>query len=67
MRGPTMDGATVYLSAGDDFPGILARLREAGGEVLEKPQDMGPMIGALAFIKDSEGNRIGIHQQPAGM
>lgn len=64
---PSMDGVTVYLSAMGDFPGILARVREAGGEVLQEPQDMGPMIGTLAFIKDTEGNRIGVHQPPAGM
>ena len=64
---PSMDGSTVYLSAGGDFPGFMARVREAGGEVLQEPQDMGPMIGTLAFFKDTEGNRIGVHQQPAGM
>jgi hypothetical protein len=64
---PSADGATVYLSAMGDFPGILARVREAGGEVLQEPQDMGPMIGTLAFVKDTEGNRIGIHEPPAGM
>jgi predicted enzyme related to lactoylglutathione lyase len=45
----------------------MARIREAGGEVLQEPQDMGPMIGTLAFFKDTEGNRIGVHQPPAGM
>lgn len=64
---PSVDGATVYLSAVGDFPGILARVREAGGEVLQEPQDMGPMIGTLAFMKDTEGNRIGIHEPPVGM
>jgi len=64
---PSADGATVYLSSGGDFPGILARVREAGGEVLQEPQDMGPMVGILAFIKDTEGNRVGIHEPPASM
>jgi predicted enzyme related to lactoylglutathione lyase len=64
---PSTDGPTIYLSVGGDFPGILARIREAGGEVLQEPQDMGPMIGTLAFFKDTEGNRIGLHQPPAGM
>ncbi len=64
---PSADGATVYLSAMGDFPGTLARVREAGGEVLQEPQDMGPMIGTLAFFKDTEGNRIGLHQPPAAM
>lgn len=64
---PSVDGVTVYLSAGGDFPGILARVREAGGDVLQEPQDMGSMIGTIAFIRDTEGNRIGLHQPPAGM
>ena len=64
---PSAEGATVYLSSGGDFPGILTRVREAGGEVLQEPQDMGPMVGTIAFIKDTEGNRIGIHEPPMGM
>ena len=64
---PSTDGVTVYLSAMGDLPGIMARIREAGGEVLQEPQDMGPMIGTLAYFKDTEGNRIGVHQPPAVM
>jgi uncharacterized protein len=64
---PGEAGPTVYLSSGGDFPGILARVREAGGQVIQEPQDMGSMVGTLAFIKDTEGNRLGIHQPPAGM
>ena len=64
---PSAEGATVYLSSTGDFPGILTRVREAGGEVLQEPQDMGPMVGTIAFIKDTEGNRIGIHEPPTGM
>lgn len=64
---PSLEGTTVYLPAGGDFPGLLARVREAGGEVIQEPQDMGPMVGTLAFIKDTEGNRIGVHEPPAGM
>jgi predicted enzyme related to lactoylglutathione lyase len=62
MGKPSMDGATVYLNSYGDIAGMVARVREAGGEVLQEPQDMGPMVGTIAFIKDSEGNRIGIQQ-----
>jgi hypothetical protein len=62
---PSMEGSTVYLSSKGDFAGILARVREAGGEVLQEPQDMGQMVGTIAFFKDTEGNRIGIHEPPA--
>jgi uncharacterized protein len=64
---PSLEGVTVYLSSMGDFPGILTRVREAGGKILQEPRDMGPMIGTLAFIEDTEGNRIGIHEPPLGM
>jgi uncharacterized protein len=64
---PSMDGPTVYLTAGGDIAAALQRVRDAGGEVLQEPQNMGEMIGTLAFFKDTEGNRIGLHQPPAGM
>ena len=64
---PSVDGATIYLSAQGDIAGTLQRVRDAGGEVLQEPQDMGPMIGTLAFFKDTEGNRIGLHHPPTGM
>jgi uncharacterized protein len=64
---PSVDGVTIYLPTMGDMPGMLARVREAGGEILQEPQDMGQMIGTLAFFKDTEGNRIGLHQPPAGM
>ncbi len=64
---PSLEGVTVYLSVPDDYPSTLARVRAAGGEVLQEPQDMGPMVGVLAYFKDTEGNRIGLHQRPASM
>jgi uncharacterized protein len=57
-------GATVYLSAMGDIDGMLARAVEAGGAILREKGFMGEGIGWLAYIQDSEGNRIGI-QQPA--
>ena len=64
---PGAAGPTVYLSSKGDFAGILSRVRKAGGEVLQEPQDMGPTVGTIAFIKDTEGNRIGIHEPPTRM
>jgi predicted enzyme related to lactoylglutathione lyase len=66
MGKPSMDGPTVYLSAFGDIAGMVQRVREAGGEVLQEPQDMGPMVGTIAFIKDSEGNCIGIQAPNPG-
>ena len=61
---PSTDGPTIYLSANGDMAGMVARAVEAGGEVLRESAFMGDMAGWIAFIKDSEGNRIGL-QQPA--
>jgi len=61
---PSHTGPTVYLSARGDIDGMLARVVEAGGTVLQEKQNMGEMVGWIAFIEDSEGNRIGI-QHPS--
>ncbi|MDO8964407.1 MAG: VOC family protein [Coriobacteriia bacterium] len=61
---PTHDGPTVYLGSGGDIDGMLARVVEAGGKILREKQLMGDVVGWVAFIEDTEGNRIGI-QQPA--
>jgi predicted enzyme related to lactoylglutathione lyase len=61
---PSHDGATVYLNSNGDIAGMVARVVEAGGKVLQEPQNMGEMVGWIAFFEDTEGNRVGI-QQPA--
>lgn len=61
---PTHDGPTVYLGSGGDIDAMVARVVEAGGRVLDPKAFMGDMVGWIAFIEDTEGNRIGI-QQPA--
>jgi len=63
-RKPSTGGVTVYLNSGGDAAGMMARALEAGGEVLVPVGDMGDMIGSIGFFKDSEGNRIGVHQAP---
>jgi predicted enzyme related to lactoylglutathione lyase len=57
-------GLTIYFGTSGDLDGTLARVLEAGGEILQEKQNMGPMVGWIAFFKDTEGNRIGL-QQPA--
>ncbi len=58
----TTAGTTVYLGANGDIDGMLARVQEAGGRVLQPKEFMGEMIGWIAFVVDTEGNRIGIQQ-----
>ncbi len=60
---PSSDaGATVYFDSKGDIEGMVRRAEQAGGKVLQEPRDMGPMVGTIAFVLDSEGNRIGIQQ-----
>lgn len=61
---PSHDGVTIYLGSEGDIDGMVERVREAGGKVLQEKQFMGDMVGWIAFVEDTEGNRIGI-QQPA--
>ena len=60
---PSHEGCTIYLEAGDDARGMLQRAAEAGGEILSPAAFMGEMVGTIGFFQDSEGTRIGVHQQ----
>jgi predicted enzyme related to lactoylglutathione lyase len=57
----TTHGPTIYLNSMGDIDGMAARAVEAGGSVLAEKAHM-EMVGWIAYIEDSEGNRIGIHQ-----
>lgn len=59
---PSADGVTIYFDSGGDIEGMVRRAEAAGGTVQSPPTDMGPMVGVLAFIIDTEGNRIGIRE-----
>jgi predicted enzyme related to lactoylglutathione lyase len=57
---PSLEGAIVYLNAGDDLNGVLGRVEAAGGQVIVPKTSIGEN-GYFAFFKDSEGNRVGLH------
>lgn len=57
---PSSDGAIVYLDAGADVANALEKVEAAGGEIIMPKTSIGPM-GFIAYIKDSEGNRVGLH------
>ncbi len=59
---PSMDGATVYLNANPAMDPVLARVEQAGGKVLAPKMSIGEH-GHIAFIMDTEGNKVGIHSQ----
>ena len=60
---PSQDGALVYLNAHPDMSDILAKVEGAGGKIAMPKTAISPEIGFMAFIIDSEGNRVGLHSQ----
>lgn len=58
--GPGKQGTTVYLNGGRDLAGPLAKVEAAGGKVLQKKTPIGEH-GFIAYIEDTEGNRVGLH------
>lgn len=62
---PCANGVTIYFDAYGAIEAMVERAREAGGTVQSPPTDMGPMVGTVAFIIDTEGNRIGVRQASA--
>lgn len=59
---PGADGAVVYLnvSSAAAFDRALAQVESLGGQVVHPKTDIGPM-GHFALIRDTEGNRVGLH------
>ena len=41
---------------------VLARVTYAGGRTIHGPVQLPDNMGRYAHIKDSEGNRIGLHE-----
>jgi len=58
---PSLEGVTVYLDTGNKLSEVLLRVEAAGGEILLPKMSIGEN-GFMAHIKDSEGNRIGLHE-----
>jgi len=54
-------GTVVYLFAGDDLAGPLARVEPAGGQVIVPKTLITPEIGHYAVFRDSEGNHVGLY------
>ncbi len=63
---PSSSGVRIYLDPKGDMQGMLRRAEAAGGKVVQPPNDMGPVVGVIAFILDTEGNTIGLRAPSAG-
>ena len=58
---PSDVGTMVYLALGDeDMNDALARVEAAGGTILLPKAEM-PGRGFAAWIRDLEGNKVGLH------
>ena len=58
---PSMQGIVVYLNVGNDLSAALGRVEKAGGKVLLKKTFLSKEAGHIAYLSDTEGNKIGLH------
>lgn len=58
--GPADGGVTVYLNCDGKIDEVLGRVSGSGGAILEAKSHI-PNVGWVAQIRDSEGNRVGLH------
>ncbi|HTA85373.1 MAG TPA: VOC family protein [Silvibacterium sp.] len=57
---PVDGGVTIYLNCDGKIDAVLGRVTSSSGAVLE-PKNHIPGVGWVAQIRDSEGNRVGLH------
>lgn len=58
---PAADGPVVYLNADGRLDAALARVSSLGGAVVMPRTELPGDMGSIALIRDSEGNRVGLH------
>ena len=62
---PSAEGALVYFTITGDLNNALARVPDAGGEVLLPKTELGENAGGgfVSWVRDTEGNRIGFYSE----
>lgn len=58
---PSQNGTMVYLNGGDDLAPLLARVAQAGGQVVVPKTEIGSDFGFFSHFVDTEGNKVGLH------
>ncbi len=58
---PSNVGPLVYLNAGKDLDAVLARVENAGGQVIMPKTLISEEAGYFALFLDTEGNRLALH------
>jgi predicted enzyme related to lactoylglutathione lyase len=62
MHTPSMHGVIIYLNANPSLQDVIDRIDAAGGEVLMPKTQISAEIGYMGFFKDSEGNKLALHE-----
>ena len=60
---PGENGVLIYLNANPSMDGILEKINPMGGTILMPKTQITPELGYMAFFKDTEGNKLGLHSQ----
>ena len=58
---PSKEGSMVYLNGNPDLQLVLDRVEKAGGKIDLPKTLINEQAGFMAFIIDTEGNRVGVH------
>ena len=58
---PSANGTVVYINASPNLQSVLDKVQPAGGELISPVINI--KAGLIAFILDSEGNKIGLHSE----
>ncbi len=58
---PSLEGATIYLNCDGKLEIVLGRVPQAGGAAISPIVDLPEGMGRFVLIKDTEGNRVGLH------
>ena len=61
---PSHEGSLVYIHV-DKIDDALGRIGKAGGKTLVPRTSIG-QYGFIAHFEDTEGNRVALHEAPAG-
>jgi predicted enzyme related to lactoylglutathione lyase len=61
MHKPSTEGAVLYLNANPDLDDVLSKVTEAGGKIAMPKMKISDEVGHMAFLIDSEGNKVGLH------
>jgi len=57
---PSQEGTLIYLTAPESLEETLNRVEPAGGQILLPKTSIGEN-GVIAWIRDPEGNKVGLH------